>query len=260
MRHLHGQGVLHLDLKPDNVSLRIMNSGATPLWRRVEAMLGDWELSSVFEGDGAHLSRGTPGFWSPEQAPRCLDELERLRLGQLFGACLASEGAEHGPSEFSSYWQDLCDDCPCRCAETTLDAEVPGGPTPPSTATAVSAASDVWGWGACALDLLGLLDTMRREGYRAFARSLDPGAPGATRLTAEADARDVPDSSSLCAADGYLLLPGSSADGARAGGSNGDEQGGIDLVRLQHAREMPGVRLCGIDGKCTHEGVVHRRH
>jgi hypothetical protein len=41
----------------------------------------------------------------------------------------------------------------------------------------VTAASDVWGWGACVLGLLGLLGGMRRAGYRAFLRALHPHAP-----------------------------------------------------------------------------------
>ena len=50
------------------------------------------------------------------------------------------------------------------------------------------------------------------------------------------------------------------AHGARAGGSNRNEQGGVDLVGLQQAGEMLGMRLGRGGRKGAHEGVVHRGH
>ena len=43
------------------------------------------------------------------------------------------------------------------------------------------------------------------------------------------------------------------ADGARAGGSNRNEQGRVDAIRLQQSREMRGVRLGGGRRKSAHE-------
>ena len=50
------------------------------------------------------------------------------------------------------------------------------------------------------------------------------------------------------------------AHGARAGGSNRNEQDGIDLVGLQQSGEMLGVRFRHVGGKGAHEGIVHRCH
>ena len=145
-------------MKPDNICLMIAETNGRPLWRRVKAMLGDWELSSGFEGDGEQLLRGTPGYWSPEQAPRA-----------------PTRGEESG---FSSYWQDLCDDCPSRCSQLLVDLAARASDGAERRKECISAASDVWGFATCTLGLLGLLDTMRRDGFRAFVRALDPESLG----------------------------------------------------------------------------------
>ncbi len=64
LAHAHAQGVLHRDVKPDNVRLR--PDGA--------AVLIDFGLTTAVElDDRSRLSQtgqliGTPGFWAPEQA------------------------------------------------------------------------------------------------------------------------------------------------------------------------------------------------
>jgi hypothetical protein len=50
------------------------------------------------------------------------------------------------------------------------------------------------------------------------------------------------------------------AYGARAGGSNRNEQDGVDLIGLQQAGEMLGVRLRRVGRKGAHEKIVHRGH
>jgi len=64
LEHVHGQGVLHRDLKPDNVLLRAADGAA---------LLTDFGLALDLEASRSRVSKtgvflGTPGYWPPEQA------------------------------------------------------------------------------------------------------------------------------------------------------------------------------------------------
>jgi len=71
LEHAHAYGVLHRDLKPDNVLLRAADGAA---------LLTDFGLALDVETSLSRISRtgmflGTPGYWPPEQARGELDAL-----------------------------------------------------------------------------------------------------------------------------------------------------------------------------------------
>ncbi|MCA8926080.1 MAG: serine/threonine protein kinase, partial [Planctomycetes bacterium] len=101
LAYVHGCGVLHRDLKPDNVLLR-----------RGQALLTDFGLALEEALEASRLTRtgafvGTPGYWAPEQArgekARIGPPSDVYGLGAVLYACLTG----HAPVQASSIQEFL---------------------------------------------------------------------------------------------------------------------------------------------------------
>ena len=123
VEHMHGQGCVHLDLKPGNLLIALKGAeqaGRTSaagtagegLEQRLLCQVCDWELSSVNEGVCVKETRragGTPGYWSPEQVV----ELPLTNWLTSAGAC-NMQAVKAGA--MSAYWRKPCLDPPPAAA------------------------------------------------------------------------------------------------------------------------------------------------
>jgi len=103
LEHVHRQGVLHRDLKPDNVLLRAADGAA---------LLTDFGLALDLEASRSRISKtgvflGTPGYWPPEQARGELTALgptaDVYGLGAVLYAALTGRPPVGGGGVFDGF-------------------------------------------------------------------------------------------------------------------------------------------------------------
>jgi len=96
LQHMHKVGTLHLDMKPNNILIRVRDS-RQPLHTRVHCMVCDFGLAAVNIEGSATGRGGTPGYWAPELMP-------------IDGAGVPV-----------AYWSDACSDPPPACRANITD-------------------------------------------------------------------------------------------------------------------------------------------
>ena len=164
LQHMHKVGTLHLDMKPNNILIRVKDSprqvmheaalcpnplahgpsvrarrakrrtpAQAPLHLRLHCMVCDFGLAAVNIEGSATGRGGTPGYWAPELIP--ID----------------------GAGQPVAYWSDACSD-----------------PPPPYRAN-ITDKADTWMWATTMLAIMDRLDRMRTQGYGAFTSALARG-------------------------------------------------------------------------------------
>lgn len=131
--YAHKQRVLHRDIKPDNIMLKMGQSGSLP-YRPVLTDLGLARLLGEQSITQVGMSMGTPAYMSPEQAiGQTMDKrsdvyslgilLFELVTGRLpFPATTITEAIRYHTQEPPPQPSDLCKDCPVSLEATILKA------------------------------------------------------------------------------------------------------------------------------------------
>lgn len=97
LEHMHKVGTLHLDMKPNNILVRLRGDNRTPLFKRLHCLVCDFGLAAVNIEGSATGRGGTPGYWAPELIP-------------IDGAGITV-----------SYWTEACSDPPPTCRANITD-------------------------------------------------------------------------------------------------------------------------------------------
>jgi len=97
LEHMHKVGTLHLDMKPNNILVRLRGDGRSPLFKRLHCLVCDFGLAAVNIEGSATGRGGTPGYWAPELIP-------------IDGAGMTV-----------AYWTEPCSDPPPTCRASITD-------------------------------------------------------------------------------------------------------------------------------------------
>lgn len=119
----HSKGILHLDIKPDNIHVGAFGEVVVLDWGLAVAMNGAFDdtpggqaLNAQFHSTQNGIAKGTPGFMSPEQAAGRNDILDPRSDVYALGALLYTILVLHSPMAGQSV---------DRIMEATVRGEVP---------------------------------------------------------------------------------------------------------------------------------------
>ena len=129
LEHMHKVGTLHLDMKPNNILVRLRGDARTPLYKRLHCLVCDFGLAAVNIEGSATGRGGTPGGFAPHWRPEGAGERARERAGGREAPCTRTHTHACGGAHTHSRTHAQATGRPSSSPWTAQARPCPTGPT-----------------------------------------------------------------------------------------------------------------------------------
>ena len=129
LEHMHKVGTLHLDMKPNNILVRLRGDARTPLYKRLHCLVCDFGLAAVNIEGSATGRGGTPGGFAPHWRPEGAGERARKPAGGREAPCTRTHTHACGGAHTHSRTHAQATGRPSSSPWTAQARPCPIGPT-----------------------------------------------------------------------------------------------------------------------------------
>ena len=129
LEHMHKVGTLHLDMKPNNILVRLRGDARTPLYKRLHCLVCDFGLAAVNIEGSATGRGGTPGGFAPHWRPEGAGERAREPAGAREAPCTRTHTHACGGAHTHSRTYAQATGRPSSSPWTAQAPPCPTGPT-----------------------------------------------------------------------------------------------------------------------------------